>query len=74
MQWGLALPHVNDLVDNSTGLIVAVRVDVIQEELEVAYHYKLADPAFSDASRTWNLVGLEILAMKYYNMASTLHF
>jgi hypothetical protein len=49
------LPHVNHLVYNGSGLIVAIRVNIIQEQFEITNNHKLPDPPFADATMTWNL-------------------
>ena len=45
------LPHVYDMVDGYLRLPGSVRVQVVQEQLIITDHYKLALPAFPYSSR-----------------------
>ena len=46
--------HVHHLIDGH-GRLVAVRIHVVKEELEVAHDHKLALPSFFDSSGLWHL-------------------
>ena len=45
------LPHIYDMVDGYLRLTGSVRVQVVQEQLIITDHYKLALPAFPYSSR-----------------------
>lgn len=47
----ILIPHVQQQRHVHAGQRVAVRRYVVEEQLEVAYHHKLPDPAFLDAAQ-----------------------
>lgn len=51
----LLVPHVQHLTDTDARKCVAVRRDVVQEQLEVTHHHELAHPTLLHASGLRNL-------------------